>query len=59
MPQRVHNTYPVSTNTKKFSWALGIENIYYQYQNDEGNIKYKSLDAGQNTPTGFIIKYYF
>ena len=58
MPQRVHNTYPVSTNTKKFSWALGIENIYYQYQNEEGNIKYKSLDAGQNTPTGLIIKYY-
>ena len=58
MPQRVHSTYPVSTDTKKFSWALGIENIYYQYQNEEGNIKYKSLDAGQNTPTGLIIKYY-
>ena len=58
MPQRVHNTYPVSTNTKKFSWSLGIENVYYQYQNEEGNIKYKSLDAGQNTPTGLIIKYY-
>ncbi len=58
MPQRVHNTYPVSANTKKFSWALGIENIYYQYQNEEGNIKYNSLDAGQNTPTGLIIKYF-
>tara|TARA_B100000029_G_scaffold198321_1_gene196382 strand:+ start:22791 stop:26024 length:3234 start_codon:yes stop_codon:yes gene_type:complete len=58
MPQRVHSTYPVSTDTKKFAWALGIENVYYQYQNEEGNIKYKSLDAGQNTPTGLIIKYY-
>jgi len=58
MPQRIHNTYKVSTNTKKFSWALGIENIYYQYQTKEGNIKYNSLDAGQNTPTGLIIKYY-
>ena len=58
MPQRVHSTYRTSTDTKKFAWALGIENIYYQYQNEEGNIKYKSLDAGQNTPTGLIIKYY-
>jgi photosystem II stability/assembly factor-like uncharacterized protein len=58
MPQRIHSTYPVGTNTKKFAWALGIENIYYQYQNEEGNIKYKSLDAGENTPTGLVIKYY-
>ena len=58
MPQRIHSTYPVSKNTKKFAWALGIENIYYQYQNEEGNTKYKSLDAGENTPIGLVIKYY-
>ena len=55
---RNSNSIYVSKNNKKFAWALGIENIYYQYQNEEGNTKYKSLDAGENAPTGLVIKYY-